>query len=43
MIAFDQSDISKEFVGRGMEGMARGYDGSRAVQVMTGSAPHLQI
>lgn len=33
-IAFDQSDISKEFGGKGMEGMAKGYDGSRGVIAM---------
>jgi len=33
-IAFDQSDISKEFGGKGMEGMAKGYDGSRGVTAM---------
>lgn len=30
-IAVDGSDISKEFGGKGMEGMANGYDGSRGV------------
>ena len=33
-IAFDQSDISKEFGGKGMEGMAKGHDGSRGVTAM---------
>ena len=33
-IAFDQSDISKEFGGKGMEGMAKGHDGSRNVTAM---------
>ena len=33
-IAFDQSDISKEFGGNGMEGMAKGHDGSRGVVAM---------
>ena len=33
-IAFDQSDISKEFGGKGMEGMAKGRDGSRNVTAM---------
>ena len=33
-IAFDQSDISKEFGGKGMEGMAKGRDGSRGVTAM---------
>jgi hypothetical protein len=33
-IAFDQSDISKEFGGEGMEGMAKGRDGSRGVTAM---------
>lgn len=33
-IAVDKSDISKEFGGEGMEGMAMGYDGSRGVLSM---------
>jgi len=33
-IAFDQSDISKEFGGKGMEGMSKGRDGSRGVTAM---------
>ena len=33
-IAFDQSDISKEFGGKGMEGMAKGRDGSRGITAM---------
>ena len=34
VIAIDFSDISKEFGGNGMEGMARGYDGSRKTVAM---------
>ena len=33
-IALDSSDISKEFGGRGMEGMEMGYDASRGVAAM---------